>query len=76
MLICTESSLSQLDDTMASLFEDARDRMPEGQLTGFRDYQREWLAKRDQCGCNYKCLDQEYRDQIKGLRKTIDQMGR
>jgi uncharacterized protein len=75
-LICSESSLSRLDDTMASLYQDARDKMPDSQSAGFRTYQRQWLAKRGQCGCDFKCLDYEYRTQIDALRKTLDQMGR
>ena len=76
MLICAEATLSQLDDRMAELYEDARSRMPEGHLPGFRDYQREWLVSRNRCGCNYQCLARQYREQIDGLRRTIDQMGR
>jgi uncharacterized protein len=70
-LICTERTLSRLDDTMAALFFDARSRMPDEHLTGFRDYQTEWLARRDQCGCNYQCLENEYREQIDALRRTL-----
>jgi uncharacterized protein len=75
-LICSEPSLSRPDDTMASLYQDVRGKMQESLTTGFRNYQREWLAKRGQCGCDFKCLDSEYRTQIDGLRRTLDQMGR
>ena len=74
VLICSEPNLSRLDDVMASLYEDARRRMPTGFSTGFRDYQREWLAKRANCGCNYECLERQYRSQIEALRRTINQM--
>lgn len=74
-LICTEQNLSRLDDAMASLYETARGRIQSGLLTGFRDYQREWLAKRDQCGCDYQCLEYQYRTQIEALRKTLREMG-
>jgi uncharacterized protein len=75
-LICSESRLSRLDETMASLYQDARSKMSDSLTTGFRNYQREWLARRGQCGCDFKCLDSEYRTQIDALRKTLDQMGR
>ncbi|MGO9483300.1 MAG: lysozyme inhibitor LprI family protein [Rhodomicrobium sp.] len=71
-LICSESRLSRLDDTLAALYFTARSKMQQGLLTGFRDYQREWLAKRNGCGCNYQCLKSEYDTQIEGLRKTLD----
>jgi uncharacterized protein len=76
MLICSEAGLSRLDEVMASLYFTARGRMPASMLTNFRDYQREWLAKRDACGCDYKCLDAEYRAQINALRKSIQETGR
>ena len=75
-LICTEPNLSRLDDVMASLYQEARRRMSPALLTGFRDYQREWLARRDACGCTYDCLNDEYRSQIEALRRTINEMGR
>jgi uncharacterized protein len=73
-LICTERTLSELDDVLASLYFGARSKMQEEQLIGFRDYQREWLAKRNGCGCNYQCLKSEYETQIEGLRKSINEM--
>ena len=72
--ICSDPGLSRLDDVMASLYRDARNRLPASMVTGFRDYQREWLARRGNCGCNFNCLDTEYRTQIDALRKTLDQM--
>jgi uncharacterized protein len=74
MVICSEPSLSRLDEVMASLYREARDRMPDTQLSGFRDYQREWLGRRGGCGCSYQCLNSQYRTQIDALRKTINQM--
>ena len=76
LLICSEPSLSRLDEVMASLYFEARSKIPDEHLTGFRDYQRDWLARRAECGCNYQCLDREYREQINGLRKTINEMSR
>ena len=70
-LICSEESLSALDDQMAGLYFDVRRRMQSGHLKGFRDYQREWLARRNQCGCNYECLVSEYNSQIDALTKTL-----
>ena len=74
VLICSEPTLSTLDEAMAALYQDARSRLDPSMVTGFRDYQREWLAKRDSCGCDYNCLATEYRSQIDGLRKTLKQM--
>ena len=74
LAICSDPGLSRLDDSMASLYFDARSRMPASMTTGFRDYQREWLAKRGACGCDVSCLESAYRSQIDGLRKTINQM--
>jgi uncharacterized protein len=72
--ICSEPGLSRLDDVMASLYEEARDRLPASMVSGFRDFQREWLAKRKSCDCDVQCLDSEYRTQIEALRKTLKQM--
>jgi uncharacterized protein len=74
MLICSEPTLSRLDDIMASLYQDARNRMSATMSAGFRDYQREWLARRAKCGCNFNCLEREYRAQIDALRRTIREM--
>jgi uncharacterized protein len=76
MVICSEPTLSRLDEIMASLYTNARRMMLDSQLAGFRDYQREWLARRTGCGCNYRCLESQYRTQIDALRKTINQVGR
>jgi uncharacterized protein len=74
LLICSEPTLSSLDETMASLYQEARSSLPAEAVTAFRDYQREWLARRGTCGCNYSCLADEYRSQIDGLRKTLREM--
>ena len=73
--ICSEPGLSRLDDVMASLYEEARGRLPASMVTGFRNYQREWLAKRS-CDCDVQCLGSEYRTQIEALRKTLKQLNR
>jgi uncharacterized protein len=38
----------------------------------FRDFQREWLAERNACGCDTQCLQDSYNKQIKSLTSTME----
>jgi len=61
---------------MAVLFFKLRDELRGDLVIQFRNYQREWLAKRDACGCSYDCLVDAYDEQIGALTTTLKQMGR
>jgi uncharacterized protein len=74
--ICNDMKLGRLDTVMDSLFTTARSMMQQQLRTGFRDYQREWLAERNQCGCNKECLEDAYDQRINDLKGTIREIPR
>jgi len=72
--ICRDGFLSSQDEYMASLYFRVRRRLSGDLRNKFRDYQREWLAKRNGCGCNVYCLENAYKNQIRALTRTWEQM--
>jgi uncharacterized protein len=72
--ICSDRFLSSQDEYMATLFFRIRNRLLGNLMTKYRDFQREWLAKREACGCNQECLEGAYNEQIKALTETLEQM--
>lgn len=61
---------------MSALYFKLRGSLPGDLLIQFRNFQREWLARRDGCGCSRDCLVDAYDAQIRALTDTMRQMGR
>jgi len=61
--ICQNPSVSKLDEELAVAYKNAG---PE-----YRDSQRAWLRKRNQCGANANCLFIEYQSRIKFLKAQV-----
>ena len=66
LTICSNASLSQLDQQMAALYVA---RAQTAGDTAVRDGQREWLHARNQCGADVICLRQEYAVRIQQLQQ-------
>jgi uncharacterized protein YecT (DUF1311 family) len=65
--ICSDAKLSQLDDRMAVTYGRLWSVSGHRARLGLRDYQHRFLAARNACGSNTRCLRGAYLDQISVL---------
>lgn len=70
-LICSDNSLSQLDEKMSKAYSAALARSSD--KAALRREQREWIARRDPCGANRDCLEGAYKTRIMDLELAADQ---
>jgi uncharacterized protein len=68
--ICSNTSLSRLDDQITALYRDARNKFVNGGETfdSVRDDQRAWLRKRGACGGDVVCLQSAYEQRAAALQ--------
>lgn len=66
--ICDFPVLGELDLVMAERYF----RIPAYSKSHERRLQAQWLAYRDQCGYNKRCLEEAYRSRIAYLRRYYD----
>lgn len=69
--ICAQPQLSRLDDRTAMLYGKLWSKLDDGNREGLRDYQLAFLATRNACGRDGKCIADAYRDQIGVLRQRL-----
>lgn len=69
--ICASPHLSRLDDRTATLYGKLWARLDNDNREGLRDYQLAFLATRNACGRQAKCIADAYRDQIGVLRQRL-----
>ena len=67
MAICDYPFLRRLDRRMSRLYWSLYDEFP-GLRYRLRHSQRHWLARRNACGYNPRCLRRKYRNRIRQLR--------
>ena len=72
--ICTNHSLSELDDEVAVLYREASDELANrGEaFDGVRDDQRAWLRERGVCGADEGCIQSAYERRVAALQAVID----
>jgi uncharacterized protein len=66
-LICKDSSLSNKDSQMASLYKKVISDLPKSMQYELRDEQHEWLIARNSCE-NIECLELLYSKRIYDLK--------
>jgi uncharacterized protein len=69
--ICGDAKLSQLDDRMAVTYGRLWAASNTRARFGLRDYQHRFLAARNACGSNTRCLRGAYLDQISVLDEKL-----
>ena len=67
--ICRLPGIAALDRQLAQLYRKLRDRANAKNRNRLRDFQRTWLANRNACGANQKCLRGSYLRQLQILRR-------
>ncbi len=63
--ICNNESLVALDNRMANFYRNAMRQISNKNKTTLRKSQHLWLASRNKCGSNVKCLKTRYNDWIR-----------
>jgi uncharacterized protein len=79
--ICGSATLRKLDDQMADLYGQlwgllGNPMFDDSYRIGVRGYQREFLASREECGADAKCLTKLYQRRNLGLIHTIQSVNR
>jgi uncharacterized protein len=72
-VICETPQLSSLDSRMASLYEELQDAATRRGARRLLDSQRDWLDRRDSCGCNANCLVSKYESRIRLFKDVLDE---
>lgn len=71
--ICRNDDLSALDEQMSGLYTELMDtHSSRGQRDDLRRYQRRFLAARDACGRDVRCIKGAYLDQISVLEARLE----
>src|SRR5689334_2321214 len=69
--ICANSDLRQMDLTMAKLYFSVQADNTRRRYRRLKRDQVEWLAERNACGANVRCLRRAYADRIKELEDAL-----
>lgn len=67
--ICKSRDLSQKDEVMARLYTKLSRMQGPAKAKDLKEDQRDWLGKRNKCGCETACLTEAYSGQIRTLGK-------
>jgi uncharacterized protein len=67
ILICQDGRLSQLDERMAAMYAQVRNRMDGYERQQLEAQQRFWLQGRQRCGRDYACIESYYLVRISEL---------
>jgi uncharacterized protein len=67
ILICQDPELSALDEQMASLFFELRNKLSGSDRAALETDQDAWLESRFQCGRDRDCIESQYRERIEQL---------
>jgi uncharacterized protein len=67
MAICSDSTLSNLDQELAAIYGRLRVTLAPELATALRETQLNWLRSRRECGSDHRCLTALYRDRIANL---------
>lgn len=70
--ICRNRSLSDADVKMATMFTMNTHLVMMGARGNMQDRQREWLAERNTCRGNFKCLTAAYDKRLRELQADFD----
>lgn len=70
--ICKNYALGQDEARQATLFEVLTSLVAMGQRGDLVDTQRHWVATRDACGNDAKCLSRAYQTRIDELSQALD----
>ena len=70
--ICRNRSLSDADVKMATMYTMNTHLVMMGSRGTMQDRQREWLAERNSCKGNFKCLTAAYDKRLKELQADFD----
>lgn len=80
--ICASATLGRKDVTVASYYDLLLHLKPATAGMAYREFddqlrnqQQQFLATRNACGGNARCLDARYDERIAALRKTADRYG-
>jgi uncharacterized protein len=66
--ICANAALSRLDFQLGRMWKTLLDHfIDDAQKTQVRQDQRTWIAQRESCGADDKCIDKLYRDRLSTL---------
>lgn len=76
LVICSDSSLSSLDERMAQAYSDARNRVSPHARSQLNDEQRNWLLNRRACSSHVPCLRAAYEQRINELSSNNKKLGK
>ena len=74
-VICRTPDLARLDCAMAGLYLALQGAASRKGARELLESQRDWLADRDSCGCDVRCLYKAYQSRINAFRLVIDAAG-
>ena len=60
--VCDNPDLNRLDEELAMQYRSLLNQLPPRQANRLRDDQRSWLAARDSCGADVRCLRARYQE--------------
>jgi len=69
-VICANPDLGDLDTEMANLYFQLSNDTTGRYYRRLKQDQRQWLAERDSCGANVRCLTATYQARIQELREA------
>ena len=76
-MICRNDGLGALDDQMSRLYGELMQAYDsQGERQALRNYQRHFLAVRDDCGRDTSCIKGAYLDQISVLEARLEKATR
>jgi uncharacterized protein len=70
-VICDTPELARMDNAMAGLYFTLQGMASRPGARALLENQRDWLASRNDCGCNASCLVSTYSERISALRSVI-----
>jgi|HubBroStandDraft_6_1064221.scaffolds.fasta_scaffold34660_6 uncharacterized protein len=71
MTICQESGLAQLDQQLASLKRQRKEKHHKAERDEADDNETPFLNARRRCGENHACIEQSYRNRIRELSQSV-----
>jgi uncharacterized protein len=74
--VCRNYALGQDEARLATLFEILTSLVAMGQRGDLIDTQRHWIATRDACGNDAKCLSRAYQNRINELSQALDALAK
>lgn len=69
MAICRDNTLASDDRMLAGVYRAKLENASPAERVKLKEAQRAWLTRRNQCGTNWDCIDQDYRERIDVIQR-------